>query len=115
MNRFAKMPHEIRLMTTSDFDLESISRNREINGALIRAMEKNNFEMRYTPVYSQALERVVAAEVALRFFDEELGYVYDDELFRFAQQIRDLGNMTVQMMDKVSVVPINTEILSNWI
>lgn len=96
MNRFAQMPHEIRLMTTSDFDLESIRRNREINGALIRAMEKNNFEMRYTPVYSQALERVVAAEVALRFFDEELGYVYDDELFRFAQQsghVMQLGEL----------------------
>ena len=96
MNRFAKSPHEIRLMTTSDFDLGAIKRNREINGALVRAMEKNNFEMRYTPVYSQALERVVAAEVALRFFDEELGYVYDDELFRFAQQngnVMQLGEL----------------------
>ena len=96
MASFAKAPHEIRLMTTSDFDLETIKRNREINGALARAMEKNNFEMRYTPIYSQALERVVAAEVALRFFDEELGYIYDDELFRFAQQsghVMQLGEL----------------------
>ena len=96
MNRFAASPHEARLMTTSDFDLDAIKRNREITGALTRAMERNIFEMRYTPIYSQALERVVAAEVALRFFDEDLGYVYDDELFRFAQRsghVMQLGEL----------------------
>ncbi|MCR5249827.1 MAG: EAL domain-containing protein [Lachnospiraceae bacterium] len=86
VNRFAKTGKEERVMTTLDFDLESIGRRRKINGALIRAMENNNFELRYTPVYSQAVERIIAAEVSLRFFDEELGYVYDDELFRFAQR-----------------------------
>ncbi len=96
MSRFAGCPHEIKTMTTSDFDLENIKRNRDISGALIRAMDRNNFEMRYTPVYSQVLERVVAAEVSLRFFDEELGYVYDDELFRFAQRsghVMQLGEL----------------------
>ena len=86
MNRFIKSGGEEPLVTTQDFDLESIGRRRKINGALARAMENNNFELRYTPIYSQGLERIIAAEVSLRFFDEELGYVYDDELFRFAQR-----------------------------
>ncbi len=100
MNRFAmNCNNELRVMTVSDFDLEGIKRNREINGALARAMEKNNFEMRYTPIYSPALERIVAAEVSLRFFDDELGYVYDDELFRFAEQsghVLQLGELIVE-------------------
>ncbi len=100
MNRFAmNCNNELRVMTVSDFDLDTIKRNREINGALARAMEKNNFEMRYTPIYSPALERIVAAEVSLRFFDDELGYVYDDELFRFAEQsghVLQLGELIVE-------------------
>ncbi len=100
MNRFAmNCNNELRVMTAADFDLENIKRNREINGALARAMEKNNFEMRYTPIYSPALERIVAAEVSLRFFDDELGYVYDDELFRFAEQsghVLQLGELIVE-------------------
>ena len=96
MKAFASSPQEISLMKTSDFDLNAIIRNKEINGALTRAMERNVFEMRYTPIYSQILERVVAAEVSLRFFDEKLGYVYDDELFRFAQKsghVMQLGEL----------------------
>ncbi|MBP5607719.1 MAG: EAL domain-containing protein [Lachnospiraceae bacterium] len=96
MKAFESSPQEISLMSTADFDLNAIIRNKEINGALTRAMERNVFEMRYTPVYSQILERVVAAEVSLRFFDEELGYVYDDELFRFAQRsghVMQLGEL----------------------
>ncbi|MBR5421075.1 MAG: EAL domain-containing protein [Lachnospiraceae bacterium] len=96
MNRFARSRNENRVMMTSDFDLDAIKRNREINAALVRAMEKKNFEFRFTPAYSFALERIVSAEISLRFFDEDLGYVYDDELFRFAERsghVQQLGEL----------------------
>lgn len=86
MNRFEKSSSENRVLTAADFDLEAIERNQKITGALARAMEKKNFEMRYTPVYSMGLERIVAAEVSVRFFDEELGYVYDDEIYNYAER-----------------------------
>ena len=84
MNRFEKGSTENRVLMASDFDLKEIERNQKITGALARAMEKKNFEMRYTPIYSLGLERVVAAEVSVRFLDEELGYVYDDEIYNYA-------------------------------
>ncbi|MBR1470319.1 MAG: EAL domain-containing protein [Lachnospiraceae bacterium] len=86
MSRFEKSTPESRVMMASDFDLQTINRNQKITGALARAMEKKHFEMRYTPVYSPGLERIVAAEVSVRFFDDELGYVYDDEIYSFAER-----------------------------
>ena len=86
MNRFEKGSSENRVLTAADFDLQEIERNQKITGALARAMEKKNFEMRYTPVYSMGLERIVAAEVSVRFLDEELGYVYDDEIYSYAER-----------------------------
>ncbi|MBR3104995.1 MAG: EAL domain-containing protein [Lachnospiraceae bacterium] len=86
MNRFEKGSSENRVLTAADFDLQAIERNQKITGALARAMEKKNFEMRYTPIYSMGLERIVAAEVSVRFLDEELGYVYDDEIYNYAER-----------------------------
>lgn len=86
MNRFEKGSTENRVLMASDFDLKEIERNQKITGALARAMEKKNFEMRYTPIYSMGLERIVAAEVSVRFLDEELGYVYDDEIYSYAER-----------------------------
>jgi len=99
MKSFAESPDEMRLMKTADFDLDKIRRDREITGTLSRAIDSNKFEIRYTPVYSQALERVVAAEVALLFFDEELGYIYDDELFRFAQRSGQVMQLSEMVFD----------------
>ncbi len=86
MNRFEAGSSENRVMTAADFNLKEIERNQKITGALARAMEKKNFEMRYTPIYSLGLERIVAAEVSVRFLDEELGYVYDDEIYNYAER-----------------------------
>ena len=86
MNRFEQSTYEPRAMTTEDFDLAEIERTRNITAALARAMEKKQFEMRYTPIHSVALGRVIGAEATLRFYDDELGYVYDEEIFNYAER-----------------------------
>lgn len=97
MNRFEQSTYEPRAMRTEDFDLAEIERTRKITVALARAMEKKNFEMRYTPIHSVALGRVIGAEATLRFYDEELGYVYDEEIFNYA----DRSGHTLQLGELV--------------
>lgn len=86
IERFRNSAFENRCMTVDDFDLQELDRYRRISAALARVIDKKQFEIRYTPVYSMALSRVIGAEVAVRFYDDELGYVYHDEIFSYAER-----------------------------
>lgn len=85
--------------TMADFDLEGIDRTIKISGALTRAMDKHGLEMRYSPVYSPAKSHIVGLQAAVRFFDEETGYVYDDEIFRFAERSGHIMQISEMIFD----------------
>ncbi|MCR4586471.1 MAG: EAL domain-containing protein [Lachnospiraceae bacterium] len=86
IERFRNKAYESRCMSINDFDMQSLDRYRHISGALARVIDKKQFEIRYTPVYSMALSRVIGGEIAVRFYDDELGYVYNDEIFSYAER-----------------------------
>ncbi len=86
ISRFRNNNYENKSLTIKDFDMQGLERYRKISGALARVIDKKQFEVRYTPVYSMALSRVIGAEVGVRFYDDELGYVYHDEIFDYAER-----------------------------
>ena len=86
IERFRNNSFENRCMTAENFDMQSLDRYRRISAALARVIDKKQFEIRYTPVYSMALSRVIGGEIAVRFYDDDLGYVYHDEIFSYAER-----------------------------
>ncbi len=86
MQRFAASTFEPKDMVADDFDMQEIARSHRISQSLARTIDRNDYEMRYTAVHSLALGRIVGVEAALRLYDEELGYVYDEEIFNYAQR-----------------------------
>ncbi|MCR5209616.1 MAG: EAL domain-containing protein [Lachnospiraceae bacterium] len=86
LGKFATMGIAGSVMGVDDFELREIERNGKISAALVRAVDKNRLEMRYTPVWSFTKKKIAGVEVAVRFYDDELGYVYDDEIFKYAER-----------------------------
>lgn len=86
IERFRNNSFENRCMSIENFDLQSLDRYRRISAALARVIDKKQFEIRYTPVYSMALSRVIGGEIGVRFYDDDLGYVYNDEIFSYAER-----------------------------
>lgn len=85
--------------TVAEFDLAGIERTIKISGALTRAIDKHGLEMRYSPVYSPVKNRIVGLQAAVRFYDEETGYVYDDEIFRFAERSGHIMQISEMIFD----------------
>ncbi|MEE5989879.1 MAG: Oxygen sensor protein DosP [Firmicutes bacterium ADurb.Bin354] len=86
LNKFATVGVAGTVMGVEDFELHDIERNSKISAALVRAIDKNRLEMRYTPIWSLKKKRIVGVEVAVRFYDDEIGFVYDDEIFKYAER-----------------------------
>lgn len=83
----------------AEFDLAGLDRTVKISGALSRAMDKHGLEMRYSPVYSPVKNRIVGLQAAVRFYDDETGYVYDDEIFRFAERSGHIMQISEMIFD----------------
>jgi len=96
LKNFTEQAYDIKVMEATDFDLAAVERSKKITNALAKAIEKNNFEMRYTPIYSIKQQKIIGCEASVRFYDDELGYVYDEEIFHFVEKsghMLQLGEM----------------------
>ena len=99
-----------KVMGVRDFDLEEISRKRKIGVALGRAIDKGGLEMRYTPVYSLREKRIYGLQAAVRFYDKETGYVYDKEIFEFAERSGHIKQVSEMIFDEVCSYVRNNEL-----
>ena len=89
--------------TAKDLDIEDIERKHQITVALSRAIEKKTLEMRYTPVYSLSGKKITGLIATVRFFDDATGYVYDDEIFRFAESGGYIMHVANILFEKTAV------------
>ena len=99
LRQFSKEKDAEGVRTTAEFDLDKIGRDIKISGALSRAIDKHGLEMRYSPVYSPLKKRVVGLQASVRFYDDETGYVYDDEIFRFAERSGHIMQISEMIFD----------------
>lgn len=100
-NDFIKRGIERKVLRAEDFEMERMERSLKISNALVKAVEKNNFEIRYSPVYSPEKKELTAADVSIRFYDEELGFVYDEDIYNFAEQSGQMIQISEMMFEKV--------------
>ncbi|MGN0325499.1 MAG: EAL domain-containing protein [Lachnospiraceae bacterium] len=82
-----------KVMHVVDYDLEKIERTKKISDALAQSMENRDFDIRYTPICFLKNKDIVGAEITIRFYDESLGYVYDDEILEFAEKAGHVVNL----------------------
>ncbi len=85
LRRFHDSEKVKSVYTVRDLEIKDIERDHQITVALSRAIEKKTLEMRYNPIYSLESKKISGLIATLRFFDDATGYVYDDEIFRFAE------------------------------
>lgn len=75
------------------YNLEELEREKKISDVLAQSMENSKFDMRYTPICCLKDRNIVGAEVTIRFYEDSLGYVYDDEILAFAEKAGHVANL----------------------
>lgn len=75
------------------YNLEELEREKKISDVLAQSMENSKFDMRYTPICRLKDRNIVGAEVTIRFYEDSLGYVYDDEILAFAEKAGHVANL----------------------
>ena len=103
LSQFHDMEKTKSVYTARDLAIKEIGRDHQITVALSRAIEKKTLEMRYTPVYSLAEKKIMGLIATVRFFDEETGYVYDDEIFRFAESGGYITHVANILFEKTAI------------
>lgn len=103
LRKFHDMEKTKSVYTARDLAIKEIGRDHQITVALSRAIEKKTLEMRYTPVYSLVKKKITGLIATVRFFDEETGYVYDDEIFRFAESGGYITHVANILFEKTAV------------
>lgn len=88
-----------RLVLASTVDEKIMSRASDVKAALEGAVEHSCFEITYLPTFSFKTHSIVSAKASVRFFDEELGYVYPEEFIPIAEKngyILKVGKITFE-------------------
>lgn len=80
-------------LRVEQFPLEELERSKKISDVLAQSMENHGFDMRYTPICRLKDRSIVGAEVTICFYDDTLGYVYDDEILAFAEKAGHVANL----------------------
>lgn len=80
-------------LRVEQFDLKELERSKKISDVLAQSMENGKFDMRYTPICCLRDRSIVGAEVTIRFYEDSLGYVYDDEILEFAEKAGHAANL----------------------
>lgn len=75
------------------YDLEELEREKKISDVLAQSMETSRFDMRYTPICRLKDRNIVGVEVTIRFYEDSLGFIYDDEILEFAEKAGHVANL----------------------
>lgn len=75
------------------YNLEELEREKKISDVLAQSMENSRFDMRYTPICCLKDRSIVGVEVTIRFYEDSLGYIYDDEILEFAEKAGHVANL----------------------
>ena len=81
------IPKKIEKKVLEGKDLDYILRRTAVEQAILRALEKNEFEVYYQPTYNLVGFKLHGAEALLRLHDSELGNVFPDEFIPVVEQM----------------------------
>lgn len=91
---------ESHIFTEQDFDLKNILREVLVSDALVRALEVDEFEMTYAPIFTVQDNKLVAAEASIKFLNPELGYVYENDIESIAERSGKMAHLTEWLLDQ---------------
>lgn len=101
---------EDKVLLGEEIDITTVKRNETIENAIEIALQQENFEVYYQPIYSIKERKYVAAEALVRMVDENLGIVSPNEFLPVAEKndrIIQIGELVLkQVCDFLSRVPV---------
>ncbi len=74
------------VLSMSDLSLGDTKRRYDIGQLMRKALVSTGFDVYYQPIISLETGRVVSAEVLLRLYDEEMGWIPPEEFIAIAEQ-----------------------------
>lgn len=93
LDRMVLEEYTEEMLRVEQYNLEELERAKKISNVLAQSMENREFDMRYTPICCLKDRSIVGAEVTIRFYEDSLGYVYDDEILEFAEKAGHVANL----------------------
>lgn len=79
-NNLAERKDSKTVLTIEDFDYRKLERSLLLTSAINRAIEKDLFELIFTPVFSIKDNRIKNVSISFRFLDDNIGYVEASEI-----------------------------------
>lgn len=75
-------------------------RRTKVEIAVARAIQEQNFQVYYQPLYSIAEKRIVSLEALVRLRDEELGFISPEEFIPMAEQDGNILHIGAQVLEE---------------
>lgn len=86
-NEFAEaVPNKEHIVDIRDIDFERMKRKILVEKIIRRAIEEDNFQIYYQPIYSMEKDRITSAEALLRLIDPDEGFIPPDEFIPIAEK-----------------------------
>lgn len=86
-NEFAEaVPNKEHIVDIRDIDFERMERKILVEKIIRRAIEEDNFQIYYQPIYSMEKDRITSAEALLRLIDPDEGFIPPDEFIPIAEK-----------------------------
>ena len=85
----------------NDDILNALSREKDVEAALGRALEQHKVDAYFQAIYSTKENRIVGAEALARLIDPEIGYIPPLEFIEVAEKNGDIMELGRQIFEKV--------------
>lgn len=92
--------HNKEILTINDFDFKKLERQYKVNQALKNLLHSKDFEVVYTPLYDMSKRSISSALSSVRFYDSECGYVYENDIFSYAEKSGQYEDIACAMFEK---------------
>ncbi|MBO5291913.1 MAG: EAL domain-containing protein [Lachnospiraceae bacterium] len=96
---YQKHENDAPIWYAKNLDLSVQRREKKVEGAIRKALEKSSFEVYYQPIYSNEQKKFVSAEALIRLRDEELGFISPEEFIPIAERksmILEIGRFVLE-------------------
>lgn len=89
------------VITIKDIDKTILDRKLKINSAIDNAIKNDSFELIFTPIYDVAHNKINKAILSFRFLDDEIGYVYAEEILPYLEKYGKLKEVLSKISFKI--------------
>lgn len=93
-------PHRKFTLLKKD-DIERMQHTIEIESCIHRALDQDEIQVYYQPIWSSETDTIVACEALMRVFDETMGFVRPDQIVQVAERDGMIGAVDERVLEKV--------------